>query len=67
MGKCYRVTFECYEKENPSEVLSKSTVLDGTIEKPTNRLNFSMGLRNQIECNYSTHPSYGQEWGSAWI
>jgi len=49
MGKCYRVTFECYEKENPGEVLSKSTVLDGTIEKPTNRLNFSMGLRNQIE------------------
>ena len=49
MGKCYRVTFECYEKENPDEVLSKSTVLDGTIEKPTNRLNFSMGLRNQIE------------------
>lgn len=40
MVKCYRVTFECYEKENPGEELSKSTVLDGTIEKPTNRLNF---------------------------
>lgn len=49
MGKRYRVTFECYNQENPNEVLSKSTVLDGIIDKPTNRLNFSMGLRNQIE------------------
>lgn len=49
MGKRYKVTFECYDKENPNEVLSKATVLEGSIEKPTNRLNFSMGLRNQIE------------------
>jgi len=49
MGKRYKVTFECYDQENPNEVLSKATVLEGTIEKPTNRLNFSMGLCNQIE------------------
>ena len=49
MTKCYRVLFESFDKGNPDEVLSRSTVLEGTIEKPTNCLNFSMGLKNQIE------------------
>ena len=49
MTKCYRVLFESFDKNNPGEVLSRSTVLEGTIEKPTNCLNFSMGLKNQIE------------------
>jgi len=43
------VLFESFDKNNPGEVLSRSTVLEGTIEKPTNCLNFSMGLKNQIE------------------
>ena len=49
MTKGYRVLFESFDKNNPGEVLSRSTVLEGTIEKPTNCLNFSMGLKNQIE------------------
>jgi len=49
MTKCYRVLFESFDKNNPDEVLSRSTVLEGAIEKPTNCLNFSMGLKNQIE------------------
>jgi len=49
MTKFYRVLFESFDKNNPGEVLSRSTVLEGTIEKPTNCLNFSMGLKNQIE------------------
>ena len=49
MTKCYRVLFESFDKNNPDEVLSRSTVLEGSIEKPTNCLNFSMGLKNQIE------------------
>jgi hypothetical protein len=49
MGRRYKVTLECYDQKNPNEVLSKTTVLEGSIEKPTSRLNFSMGLCNQIE------------------
>jgi len=49
MTKGYRVLFECFDKKNPNEVLSRATVLEGEIEKPTNCLNFSMGLSSQIE------------------
>ena len=51
MTKCYRVLFESFDKNNPDEVLSRSTVLEGTIEKPTNCLNFSMGLKNKGTSN----------------
>ncbi len=49
MTKGYRVLFECFNKNNPNEVLSRAIVLEGAIEKPTNCLNFSMGLISQIE------------------
>ena len=29
MEKGYRVTFECYDKQNPTAILSKVTVLEG--------------------------------------
>ena len=48
MEKGYRVTFECYDKQNPTAILSKVTVLEGGIEKPSNCLDFSIGLENQI-------------------
>jgi len=48
MEKGYRVTFECYDKQNPKAILSKVTVLEGGIEKPSNCLDFSIGLENQI-------------------
>lgn len=46
--KLYRVLFECYDPNKPNEGLSQSIVLEGKIDKPTNCLNFSIGLENQI-------------------
>lgn len=36
--KSYRVTFECFDADNPSETISKVTVLEDRIEKPVNCL-----------------------------
>lgn len=48
MVKVYRVIFECYEQNNPNEILSQSIVLEGVVDNPTNCLNFSMGLEKQV-------------------
>lgn len=48
MQKRYRVIFECYDAKQPKKTLSKHTVLDESIDKPTNCLDFSMGFDNQI-------------------
>lgn len=49
MTKIYRVTFECFDKENPAEIISKSTVLEGQIERLVNCLTFSIGLEKQVQ------------------
>jgi hypothetical protein len=48
MTKCYRVIFESYDHSNPAVSLTKTTVSEGVIEKPTSLMDLSMGLDNQI-------------------
>lgn len=48
MGKSYRVIVECYDKNSPETVLSQCSVLEGDINKPTNCLDFTMGIEKQI-------------------
>jgi hypothetical protein len=45
---CYRITFETYNKDCPNEAISKKEIISDVIYKPTNCLDFSMGLTNQI-------------------
>ena len=47
--KCYRVILQVYDKSNPKESISEVCVVDSTLEAPTNCLNFSMGMHNQIK------------------
>ena len=49
MERCYRVVFETYDKNCPSEVVSRKEILEGEVYKPTNCLDFSMGFDNQIK------------------
>ena len=48
MGKSYRVIVECYDKHSPETVLSQCSVLEGDINKPTNCMDFTMGIEKQI-------------------
>lgn len=48
MGKSYRVIVECYDKNSPETVLSQCSVLEGDINKPTNCMDFTMGIEKQI-------------------
>jgi hypothetical protein len=48
MEKSYRVIVECYNKNSPETVLSQCSVLEGDINKPTNCLDFTMGIEKQI-------------------
>ena len=47
--KGYRVIFQTYDQSNPKEVINEVCVLESTLEAPTNCLNFSMGMKNQIK------------------
>ena len=48
MNKAYRIVFECYDKNNPGHVLSKQTVFEDELNKPTNCLDFTIGFDKQI-------------------
>jgi hypothetical protein len=48
MEKAYRVIVECYDKNSPKEVLSQCSVLEGDINKPTNCMDFTIGIEKQI-------------------
>ena len=49
MQKAYRVVFEYYDENQPDTVLSKQTVFEDIINKPTNCLDFTIGFNKQIE------------------
>jgi len=49
MKKSYRVVFECFDPNHPSTVLSKQTVLEDIINRPTNCLDFTIGFDKQID------------------
>ena len=49
MQKAYRVVFEYYDQNQPDTVLSKQTVFEDIINKPTNCLDFTIGFDKQIE------------------
>ena len=48
MEKSYRVIVECYDKNSPETVLSQCSALEGSINKPTNCMDFTMGIEKQI-------------------
>jgi hypothetical protein len=49
MSKCYRVIFQTYDESKPDTVIEETPILDSKIEAPTNCLNFSMGMEQQLE------------------
>lgn len=49
MAKGYRVIFESYDLDNPAFALSKTTICEGLINKPTSLMDLSMGLDKQID------------------
>lgn len=48
MEKAYRIIVECYDKNSPKKVLSQCSVLEGDINKPTNCMDFTIGIERQI-------------------
>tara|TARA_B110000211_G_C14032467_1_gene532842 strand:+ start:222 stop:1550 length:1329 start_codon:yes stop_codon:yes gene_type:complete len=54
MELCYRVTFETYNKSHPNKIITKKEILSDAISKPSNCLDFSMGLTNQINLIQNT-------------
>lgn len=48
MNKRYRIIFESYENNKPEITLSRTTLLDDGMEKPTSLLDLSMGIDKQI-------------------
>ena len=48
MEKAYRVIVECYDKNSPKNVVSQCSVLEGDINKPTNCMDFTIGIEKQI-------------------
>ena len=48
MSKCYRVIFQTYEDDNPSDVINEELILDSKITLPTNCLDFTMGIKTQL-------------------
>ncbi|MEN8904333.1 MAG: hypothetical protein ABF289_00070 [Clostridiales bacterium] len=48
MTKNYRIIVEIYYQNNPLETISKEEIIQGELNKPSNCLDFSMGLDNQI-------------------
>ncbi len=44
----YRIIFETYDVNTPSEAISRAEIVNEELNKPSNCLDFSMGLDNQI-------------------
>ena len=54
MSKHYRIIFECYEASpEQQEVLSKSVMMTGSIDKPIDVFNFGLGHEEQIKLVHS--------------
>lgn len=49
MEKCYRIIYQSFDKSKPSKVLEEKTLLEDTLTIPTNCLDISIGLENQIK------------------
>ena len=49
MSKCYRVIFQTYNEARPDVVIDEIPILESKITSPTNCLNFSMGMEQQLE------------------
>ncbi|CAO5682850.1 MAG: hypothetical protein HEEMFOPI_00778 [Holosporales bacterium] len=49
MAECYRIIFESYDDKSPKKTLTRKSLIDGKIEKPTSILDFSMSYKKQIE------------------
>jgi len=48
MKKCYRVIFQIYDKSNPKKALKETCILESDITSPTNCLDFSIGMSQQM-------------------
>lgn len=49
MTKYYRVIFQTYDDSNVGKALNEVCVMESEIRSPTNCLDFSMGMKNQIK------------------
>jgi len=47
--KNYRIIYESYNQEDPSTTTSRVEILNDELNKPSNCLDFSMGLDKQME------------------
>jgi len=48
MRMAYRIIVEYYDKSSPNKTLSQCSVLEGDINKPTNCMDFTIGIEQQI-------------------
>jgi len=48
MALRYRILFQSYDDETPDTILNEKPLADDSATAPTNCLDFSMGLANQI-------------------
>ena len=48
MEKIYRVVFECYDKNQQTTPIYSRLVLEGSLKKPTNCMDFTIGMDNKI-------------------
>jgi hypothetical protein len=55
MERNYRIIFESYDKKKPTKTISRTTLLDDSIEKPTSLLNLSMGIDGTVKLTQQVH------------
>ena len=61
MAECYRIIFESYDDKSPKKTLTRKSLIDGKIEKPTSILDFSISHKKQIELLQKSGDSYLEE------
>ena len=49
MEKCYRIVYQSFDKSDPEKVIEEKTLLEDALTIPTNCIDVSMGLDNQIK------------------
>ena len=49
MEKCYRIVYQSFAKSEPTKILEEKTLLEDDLIIPTNCLDISIGLENQIK------------------
>ena len=55
MSKGYRIVFETYDLNNPSDVIGKSVLFEEKITVPNNCLDFSLEQEDQIAILLEEH------------